>query len=66
MWLPRLLVELALVGSNSEGRRRIEQGGVRLDGRPVTDPQAEYDPDELKDSVIQVGRRRFLRLGAVE
>ena len=32
-----------LVPSNKEGRRKIEQGGVRLDGEVVTDPELEVD-----------------------
>jgi hypothetical protein len=35
---------------------------VRLDGEPVTDPSAEYPLGELKGKVLQVSRRRFLRL----
>jgi len=62
VWLPRLLTELGLVGSNSEGRRQIEQGGLRIDGVPVADASLEYEPDDLAGRVIQVGRRRFLRI----
>ena len=35
--LPALLAELGLTPSTSEARRRISQGGVRLNGEPVTD-----------------------------
>jgi tyrosyl-tRNA synthetase len=62
IWLPRLLAELGLVSSNSEGRRQLEQGGVRIDGEQVTDPDAERSPKELAGRVIQVGRRRFVRI----
>jgi tyrosyl-tRNA synthetase len=62
VWLPRLLAELGLVSSNSEGRRQIEQGGVRIDGRQVTDPQSEMKVDDLPGRVLQVGRRKFLRI----
>jgi tyrosyl-tRNA synthetase len=63
VWLPRLLRELGLVASNSEGRRQMEQGGVRIDGRQVTDPSIELTPEELRGRVIQVGSRRFARIG---
>ena len=33
VWLPRLLVALDLATSNGDARRRIEQGGVKLDDR---------------------------------
>jgi tyrosyl-tRNA synthetase len=62
VWLPRLLAELGLVSSNSDGRRQIEQGGVRIDGEQVTDPSLEIAVAELPGKVLQVGRRKFLRL----
>jgi tyrosyl-tRNA synthetase len=62
VWLPRLLATTGLASSNAEARRLIEQGGVRLDGEPVTDPDAEFAPADLSGRVLQVGRRRFVRL----
>ena len=61
-WLPRVLWQLGLASSNGDGRRRIEQGGIRLDGEVVTDPGREYGADELRGRVLQSGRRRFVRL----
>lgn len=61
-WLPNLLVRTGLAGSKAEARRLIVQGGVRLDGRPLTDPEAELELEELRGRVLQVGRRRFVRL----
>jgi tyrosyl-tRNA synthetase len=63
VWLPRLLVAAGLADSNADARRLIESGGVRIDQEPVTDPGAEYRPEELAGVVLQVGRRRFVRLG---
>jgi tyrosyl-tRNA synthetase len=57
--LPELLGnELGM--SRSDVRRTITQGGVRLDGVPV----AEFDHPtaDLAGRVLQVGKRRFLRL----
>jgi tyrosyl-tRNA synthetase len=62
VWLPRLLVALELATSNGDARRRIEQGGVRLDDDPVTDPSFEAPREELAGKVLQVGRRWFGRL----
>ena len=62
VWLPRLLAEVDLATSNADARRLIEQGGVRLDGEPVTDPDAELAAADLIGKVLQVGRRRFVRL----
>ncbi len=62
VWLPRLLVETGLATSNGEARRVVAGGGVRLDGEPVTDADAEYEPDALRGKVLAVGRRQFVRL----
>jgi tyrosyl-tRNA synthetase len=60
--LPKLLALLGLAGSGSDARRLIGEGGVRLDGEPLTDPGADMDPTELAGRVLSVGRRRFVRL----
>jgi tyrosyl-tRNA synthetase len=62
VWLPRLLVELGLADSNGDARRKLGQGGVRLDGEPLTDPDAELTPSDLHGRVLQVGKRRFVRV----
>jgi tyrosyl-tRNA synthetase len=62
VWLPRLLAATGLASSNADARRLIEQGGVRLDNEPVGDPDQELAPEDLAGRVLQVGRRRFLRL----
>ncbi|MFN3742416.1 MAG: tyrosine--tRNA ligase [Anaerolineales bacterium] len=53
-----VLVEAKLVGSRSEGRRLIDQKGVRLDGQ-VLDRADMPIPHE---GVLQVGKRRFVQL----
>lgn len=63
-FLPTLLTEAGLVSSGSEARRMVRQGAVRLDGTPLTDPTAEYAADALAGRVLQVGKRRFVRLVA--
>jgi tyrosyl-tRNA synthetase len=60
--LARVLALAGLVPSNREGRRKISQGGVRLDGERVTDPDLEVDPAELDGRVLQVGRRAWARI----
>lgn len=54
-----LLVAAGLALSNSEARRLIAQGGVRLDGVAVDDIEAVIEP---RGQVLQVGRRRHVRL----
>jgi tyrosyl-tRNA synthetase len=50
------------VPSNKEGRRKISQGGVRLDGDVVDDPDRELGADELDGRLLQLGRRNWARL----
>lgn len=60
VWLPQLLKLAGLVPSTSEGRRKVEEGAVRVDGERVQDPAASL---ALRDGMIlQVGRRRAARV----
>jgi tyrosyl-tRNA synthetase len=64
MKLLDLMVASGLAPSKSEGRRLIQQGGVQLDGQRVEDVNAVVNPNG--PSVLQVGKRRFLRLGETQ
>jgi tyrosyl-tRNA synthetase len=48
--------------SGSEGRRLLAQGGVKLDGEPLSGSDIDLPADRLEGSVLQVGKRRFVRL----
>lgn len=56
-----VLRRLNMVSSGGEAKRLMEQNGVRLNEKPVTDPQATISPDMLP-AVLQVGKRKFVRL----
>jgi tyrosyl-tRNA synthetase len=60
--LPALLVEALGIGSTSEARRLIAQGGVRLDGEPLT--ALDVPRATLEGRLLQAGKRRFARLTA--
>lgn len=60
--LPALLVSGLGVGSTSEARRLIEQGGVKLNGEAVQ--SLDLARGALSGAVLQVGKRRFARLTA--
>jgi tyrosyl-tRNA synthetase len=55
-----LLVQAGLASSNSEARRLIQQGAVRVDGERVSDANAWLTASE--PHLLQVGRRRFARI----
>jgi tyrosyl-tRNA synthetase len=60
--LARLLVETALAPSMAEARRLIEQGGVSVDGERRTRHDFEVLIGPGNASLIQVGKRRFIRV----
>lgn len=53
-----VLLEGKLATSKSEGRRLIEQSGVRLDGATLTDPNQVFP----HAGVLQAGKRHFLKI----
>ena len=46
--------------STSDARRLIAQGGVKVDGRQIGD--VDLPRSELVGSLVQAGKRRFVRL----
>jgi tyrosyl-tRNA synthetase len=55
-----VLHQANFVSSNSEARRLAEQGGIRIEDEKIDDV---YAPLEIsQESVLRVGKRRFLRL----
>ena len=48
--------------STSEARRLIAQGGVKLDGEGVASESLDLPVGKLGGRVLQVGKRRFVRL----
>ena len=58
-----LLGTTPLCKTSSDARRQIQGGAVRLDGEKITDPNQMFDtPDELVGQVLQVGKKKFVRL----
>ena len=54
--LSKILAECGLAASASEGARKIQQGGVKLDGEKVTDPRLRIEPGRAR-FLLQAGRR---------
>jgi tyrosyl-tRNA synthetase len=57
--LPALLVEHFGIGSTSDARRLIAQGGVKVDGSPVSEIDVPHAT--LAGALVQAGKRRFVR-----
>ncbi len=64
VYLPALLQEVSFAGSGGEGRRLIDQGGVKLDGTPLEPRIYTYARTRVEGAVLQVGKRRFARVVA--
>jgi tyrosyl-tRNA synthetase len=61
--LPELIAAL-FGGSRSEARRKIAQGGVKLDGEPLPPDVLDLPAERLDGRVLQLGKRQFRRLRA--
>ena len=58
-----LLNASGLCKSSGEGRRKIKEGGVRLDGEKITDTDATFNTStELTGKVLQLGKNKFVKL----
>jgi tyrosyl-tRNA synthetase len=58
--LARAMTEAGLTKSNGEGRRAIDQGGVKLNGEKVSDTNLELTA--TGEYIVQIGKRRFARI----
>lgn len=52
-----IIVSAKMVNSRSDGRRMIDQNGVKIDGEPI----AKADDKIATTCVLQVGKRKFIR-----
>jgi tyrosyl-tRNA synthetase len=58
-----LLNASGLCKSSGEGRRKIQEGGVRLDGEKIIDADATFNTsEELQGKVLQLGKKKFVKL----
>jgi tyrosyl-tRNA synthetase len=58
--LCKVLTESGLTKSNSEGRRSIQGGGVKVNGEKISDENLEIKC--AGEYIIQVGKRRFAKV----
>ncbi len=58
--LPKALLDWGLVGSTSEARRLVAQGGVKVGENPVA--ELDVPRETLAGQVVQAGKRRFARV----
>lgn len=56
----QILTDTGMASSKGEARRLIEQGGVSVDGRRITDQSAVIDISQ--GVIVKVGKRKFVRV----
>ena len=61
-YLAKLIADSGLTKSTGDARRMIDQGGVKINGEAVAAKAYNVAPESLSGAVIQVGKRKFVRL----
>ena len=62
VYVAKLIADAGLVNSVGDARRMIDQGGVKVDGEALPAKAYNVDPSMLEGAVIQVGKRKFVKL----
>ena len=62
VYLAKIIHDAGLAQSVGEARRLIDGGGVKLGGDAVAPKSYNVEPEKLKDCVLQVGKRKFIKL----
>lgn len=62
VFLTQLMMTFGLVRSKSDGKRLIEQGGVKMNQKKVKNINQKVDPKKQKEIILQVGPRRFAKV----
>jgi len=57
-----VLASIKLAKSKSDAGRKIEQGGVSIDGEKVTDKKLILKPELHNNKVIKVGKKDFVKI----
>lgn len=62
VYMPGLLKDLSLAPSTAEARRLIDGAAVKINGEALDAKSYNVDPALVEHAVIQVGKRRFIKL----
>ena len=60
-WLPLVIKASGLVKSNGEAIRLIQQGGVKINGEPITDK--DYEISLTQGIIIKIGKKNYFKIG---
>jgi tyrosyl-tRNA synthetase len=62
VYLPKLLADAGLANSAGDGRRKIDQGGVKVNGQKLPTKSYNVDPAKLAGATLQAGKLHVVRL----
>ncbi len=62
VWICKLLASVGLSKGTGDARRTVLQGGAKLNGERISDPNLELALTDLDGAVLQVGSRHFVRV----
>ena len=62
IWIVDLITLSGFANTNGEARRFIKGAAVRVDGQVVRDEKLSLPVKDLRGKVLQVGKRRYVRL----
>ncbi len=62
VYLAKVIADAGLAASVGEARRLIDGGGVKVDGEAVAAKCYNVDPATLAGAILQVGKRKFVKL----
>jgi tyrosyl-tRNA synthetase len=57
-----LIIKTGLAQSKGEAKRLIQQGGVKINGEKILQPQAEIKLSEVDAVILQIGKRHFVKV----
>jgi len=60
IWIIELLDQANLIGTRSEARRLVQQGGVQIDGEKVTEVDFQVTPQD--GMVLKAGKHKFAKI----
>ncbi|MCL1799233.1 MAG: tyrosine--tRNA ligase [Eggerthellaceae bacterium] len=62
VYLAKIIADAGLTPSAAEARRMIDGGAVKVNGQALGAKAYNVDPGLLEGAVVQVGKRKFIRL----
>lgn len=60
IWIPKMLVDIGFAASTSEGKRLVQQGGVKIDEKPYK--EENFVLQDKREFVLQAGKRKFAKI----